>query len=124
MISALVSGQLPDPIPIRAPQEGPPSGLPEAQAALDPADSDSAGDADEAAAAAEKEGDAGLVDDSESFGELPREVRPSAASVSFGGAAAAGDPSTPPDPTLPALTSYASAHGCSSNESLPELPTC
>jgi len=109
MISALVSGELPDPIPIRAPQEEPSSGLPQAQTAPDLADSDTAaGDAAaKAAGAAERDGDAGLVDDSESFGELPLEVRPSAASVSFGGAGAAGEFSTPHHPTLLEFTLYA-----------------
>ncbi len=90
-----MSGRLPDPIQIQAPSEEP-SSAPNPQAAPD-ATRDSSPDggaagAQEAAQQAEAthadEGE--LVEDSESFGEMPLEIRPSAASVSFGGAAAAG----------------------------------
>lgn len=84
MIKALVNGKLPDPIPIQAPPQEP----------SEPQDAalDRRPDEGESAQPAEAPEDCGaaLVEDSESFGAMPLEIRPSAASISFGGAAAAG----------------------------------
>ena len=87
MIQALINGELPDPIPIQAPPEEP-SSAPE----LPGAAQDRRPDEDESAQMTEatQDSDGALVEDSESFGEMPLEIRPSAASVSFGGPAAAG----------------------------------
>ncbi len=91
MVAALVSGQLPDFIPLPAPAEEP-SSAPERKAAGNSSPGKEAAAAQDGVPLAEaaEDGSGGLVEDSESFGEPPFEIRPSLASVSFGGPPAAG----------------------------------
>ncbi|BDA40561.1 hypothetical protein COCOBI_01-2140 [Coccomyxa sp. Obi] len=93
MIAALVSGNRPPFIPVMPlPQKRRTAPEPQQAAGNSSRPGEEAAAAQDAAPSAEaaEDGSGALVEDSESFGEPPFEIRPSLASVSFGGPGAAG----------------------------------